>query len=564
MQHRHAPSLRAPAAGFAPGYRTVTPHVAAETDDLPARVGAEDTEPLDELEPADSQEDFLVNEEAEEDAEVQARRRSVAFGGPGEDDWPIDHQDGAAADAGAEDGARRGWPAPSAEARAEYGGEAGAEPLSAPLPTTYDPFAVLMPTTGSEREEESSDAPMSTDHDALGAGEVLAEVLRTKGKGERILAVRGVPYSTQLKIMKYYFKGESRRGRAPAIRARLTALVEDTLERADSPEQVEELIAHILASAITPATRRRRAAGVAAAAAAVEDAITEEEDDDEADGEGSGIRAARQARWRVDEYARLICCICDERMAAELGRIVDGETRETLDAPWRSAWQAIAELFNSGEGFDHPAADDDMANTLDPNEFACERSAVTLKKKWGSIKTEYTIVFARWDVSGRGEAGADADLSDFCNASTKHAAVLVFLHAAIGGDPDKIAFSTRLVDAPASFESGTSRRVSDASAGGSPRARKRLRPGALQMATLDELASVLGETSSDRQIAAAATQRAEAATQAVKVATLSTLLAHRPSLTAREEQRLARVLPGLIDALAPDGAACDDESDATG
>ena len=382
------------------------------------------------------------------------------------------------------------------------------------------------PGDGDDEEPDAVSMAMSS------AGEDLAECLREEDKEARMTLIRLLSYKALLDILKWFFKGESRRGKKPALRARVTRLVETTLEKMHAEDmEVEDFIELLMERVDT-----ENGAGAA--------------DDG---GGGGSLRAAQQPRWKHSEHARLICCVLEPSMREQLDRIMTGETRATLDAVRapgaKSAWEHIADMFNSEHAFTHPADGDDFTDELDPNDHTCQRTATTLKHKWGELKTEYTKVFSRWDKSGRGEAGREADISDFCQADTKYPGVIVFMHAAMGADPDMIAFGTRLVDACASFESGSSKRRSSLSPGGSEGKRVKGGQGALATASLDELAAVFGETDSDRALAAAAKVRAAAAKLAARAQMVNTLLSNRGALSAAEEAKLVSVLPGLIDAL---------------
>ena len=148
---------------------------------------------------------------------------------------------------------------------------------------------------------------------------------------------------------------------------------------------------------------------------------------------------------------------------------------------------------------------------------------------------------------------AEADISNFIHAEDQHPDAVTFMHAATKGDPDLIAFGTRLVDANASFESGgtrAARRTSQVGGQDAPAPKRTKHGGALLNATLDELRSFLGESDSDRRLAAAAEQSARAATTAAKGKLLGAFLANRPHLTEDEEEALRAVMPGIIAGLA--------------
>ena len=120
---------------------------------------------------------------------------------------------------------------------------------------------------------------------------------------------------------------------------------------------------------------------------------------DGADGDGDGDDSgSREAIFTLDDFARLISVMVDEKAEEYVSAYRASLSREQLDTRMRNSdlFKGIAVVFNdSGNYMIHPDEDHEICGAMDPNSdagFEKVRSGETLAKKWCEIKGHYSPV----------------------------------------------------------------------------------------------------------------------------------------------------------------------------
>ena len=252
-------------------------------------------------------------------------------------------------------------------------------------------------------------------------------------------------------------------------------------------------------------------------------------------------RLKKAARWTTNEIARLLCILFHTDHRVVIDRSLGQKSRaEQDDKDIEDVWTYIQRIFNSDEKFEHVDLECFDIMLLDPNVHEGFRPASVLKDKFNKVKAAYTILYRMWDTSGRGIEGtrADVDIQMFFERAgtvkNLHLAV-IWLHKSIKGDRDALTFGTRLVDASAGRESGTS--PTEVSSSG----RKR-KHGELATSSLVDISKALAyeESASEKAANEAMVVACEAKAKALEAksarATLDLLLRHRSALSPEQEK----------------------------
>ena len=117
--------------------------------------------------------------------------------------------------------------------------------------------------------------------------------------------------------------------------------------------------------------------------------------DGDGDGDDSG---SREAIFTLDDFARLLSTMVDEKAEQYVSAYRASLSREQLDTRMRNTdlFKGIASVFNdSGIFMLHPDLDHETCGPMDPNSdaiFEKVRSGETLAKKWCEIKGHYSPV----------------------------------------------------------------------------------------------------------------------------------------------------------------------------
>jgi hypothetical protein len=210
---------------------------------------------------------------------------------------------------------------------------------------------------------------------------------------------------------------------------------------------------------------------------------------------GAGV--VRERAFTACDYARLMHVLCDARMTRARQLIMRPKDKDDLDrapvCPWSDH---VAPLYND-INFQPEAIDkfvdgicrDDL-NAIDPSGLNIERTGGLLRRKWGELKSEYTIRVSQFEASGQG------DSQDFPNFAAGNSYVM-YLHCMVAEYTLFESLATRLLPADARLECGIS---SDGrnNAGSSRPARGRKRANsevAISISGLDKFTSAISPSS---------------------------------------------------------------------
>lgn len=118
----------------------------------------------------------------------------------------------------------------------------------------------------------------------------------------------------------------------------------------------------------------------------------------------------RQADFECGEYGRLLHVLGDSRMAMACQRLMRPRTREELDAAPSDPWDdSISVLFNDVDFAPQSVrllaggVTRSDIDGVDPSQRPFERTAATLKTKWGQFKSLYGTCVTRFEASGQGD-----------------------------------------------------------------------------------------------------------------------------------------------------------------
>lgn len=162
-----------------------------------------------------------------------------------------------------------------------------------------------------------------------------------------------------------------------------------------------------------------------------------------------------QAPFGASDSARLLHILVDCRVAATLVQISNVRSREEVDEVTVDPCEGIAKFFND-ESFS-PTAVDRLQNgiqrlqifMMDPSAVACRPTAIVLKAKWTSLKSDYSIAKANFELNGQQD---HESFPNYANGS----AVVTYTHAFLHRYPNMCEDAMRAVRSTAQRQEGVS------------------------------------------------------------------------------------------------------------
>ena len=221
--------------------------------------------------------------------------------------------------------------------------------------------------------------------------------------------------------------------------------------------------------------------------------------------------AGREPNFEASEFAKLGHVMIDPRMLAELGRVSGRRTKDELDRELEDPWTlSFAPLYNDPEF--KPTRTSNLAGGItleeirhiDPSTLIRSRSAAVLKKKWGEVRSLYTVILERYEQSGQNDYST---FSDFAQGKS----YVMYFHCILELTPSLQPMMMRTVPDEARREIGVSdfeeRRSVKRAGGDDLRDKKKKKSMEINISGLELLSDALGPVSRD---AALRSEKAEA------------------------------------------------------
>ena len=270
--------------------------------------------------------------------------------------------------------------------------------------------------------------------------------------------------------------------------------------------------------------------------------------------------------WRQGEYPRLIHCVACPENRFMLNVEMNGGERETHDDKnILKFWEAVAITYNNPEvSFAHrhiTSEGEGKIAHMDPNDTGTYRDESVLKGKWSDLKTAMTSSHLKYNASGQNNPTAriwhffKEHFDPSTNDKQKIPQAVIYLHYMLKhkDNKDMMAFSNRLIDAEASFDSlykkkhGTTSKKTPGS--GSKRSY-----GALMSMDEDGLRTMMNtDTTAQKDSARAQQDIAKAALRkasAAEYGAAAAFLEHRDKMEPAEKNTFREIMRASLGRLA--------------
>jgi hypothetical protein len=283
-----------------------------------------------------------------------------------------------------------------------------------------------------------------------------------------------------------------------------------------------------------------------------------------------GVGAVRERAFTASDHARLMHVLCDARMTRARQLIMRPRDKDDLDrapvCPWSDH---VAPFFNdinfrpvAIEKFVDGICRDDL-NAIDPSGLSVERTGGLLRRKWGELKSEYTIRVSQFEASGQGDS---QDYSKFAGGNT----YVMYLHCMVTEYALFESLAMRLLPADTRLESGISL-DGNAHIGSSRHARGRKRANSevsISISGLDKFTSAIAPSSPSqaRRMERAESRKARSDAMASLLTALSQISKSISASNSSSERKLLtkkrrKMRYHLVKASADIGTSGDDSKD---
>ena len=262
--------------------------------------------------------------------------------------------------------------------------------------------------------------------------------------------------------------------------------------------------------------------------------------------------SGRELPFEVSEYARLLHVLMDPRMLASLARDCGRKSRDDLDREPEDPWSlSFGPLYND-PSFKPPRTSQlaggvtlEEIDDIDPSILIRERPVAVLKKKWGEVRSAYTVAYENYQQSGQND---ESCFSNFAGGKR----YVLYYHCALSQAPSMETLILRTLPDEAQRETGIGEEMGPGSlkrsAPGGRESMKKRKGMDINVTGLDAISKAIGPVSRELAVMAEKADATKKKSDAI-ISLLKTMKEVREQITEEPEEEHQEFLKGILKSL---------------